>query len=96
MLVQLGKKRKMEPVETVIVCGQQNFELQNQLNPVGIKIGDDQIINLLKKYRGTLYQFTLIGFLFLSSVTKDTHQIFVTCHELNRAKIALINGKISS
>ena len=48
MLVQVGKKRKMEPVETVIVCGQQNFELQNQLNPVGIKIGDDQIINLLR------------------------------------------------
>ena len=34
--------------------------------------------------------------MFPSSVTSDTKQIFVTCKELNIAKIALINGKIYS
>ena len=34
--------------------------------------------------------------MFLSSVKNDTKQIFVTCRELNDAKVALINGKISN
>ena len=49
---------------------------------------------MLEKYKGALYQFTPIGLLFLLSVTNNTNQIFVTCCELNKAKIALINGKI--
>ena len=67
----------MEPVETVIIRGQQDFELHDQLNPIEIKIDDDQIINLLKKYKGALYQFTLIGLLVPSSVTNDTNQILL-------------------
>ena len=39
---------------------------------------------------------TPVGILFPSSVTNDTRQIFVTCRELNNAKVALINGKIQS
>ena len=31
----------MEPVETVIIRGQQDFELHDQLNPIEIKIDDD-------------------------------------------------------
>ena len=76
----------MEPVETVIMRGQQDFELHHQLNPIEIKIDDDQIINMLKKYKGALYQFTPIVLLFPSSVTNDTNQIFVTCHELKKGK----------
>ena len=34
--------------------------------------------------------------MFPPSVTNDTKQIFVTCRELNNAKVALINGKIYS
>ena len=32
--------------------------------------------------------------MFLSSVQNDTKQIFVTCRELNDAKVALINSKV--
>ena len=39
---------------------------------------------------------TPIGILFPSSGTNDTKQIFVTCRELNNAKVASINGKIYS
>ena len=84
----------MEPVGTLIIRAQQDFELHNQLNPIEIKIDGNQIINALKKYKGAKYHFTPIGFLFPSSVTNDTNQIFVTCRELNKTKIALINGKI--
>ena len=34
--------------------------------------------------------------MFSSSVQNDTKQIFVTCIELNDAKVALINDKISN
>ena len=37
-----------------------------------------------------------IGILLPSSVTNDTKQIFVTCREINNAKVALINGKLYS
>ena len=94
-LVQVGIKRKMETVKAVIIHGQQDFELHDQLNPTEIKIDNGQIINLLKKYKSALYQFTLdIGLLFLLSVTNDTNRIFVTCRDLDMAKIPLRNGKI--
>ena len=67
----------MEPVETVIIRGQQDFELHDQLNPIEIKIDNDQIINFLKKYKGALYQFTPIDLLVPSSVTNDTNQILL-------------------
>ena len=84
----------MEPVDTLIIRSQQDFELHDQLNPIKIKIDDDQINNALKKYKGATYHFTPVGLLFHSSVTNDTSQIFVTCRKLNTAKTAFINGKI--
>ena len=65
----------MEPLETVIIRGQQDLELRNQLNPIEIKIGNDQIINFMEKYNGALHQFTPVGLFFQSSVTNNTsHQ----------------------
>ena len=84
----------MESVETVTIRWQQDFELHDQLNPKKIKIDDGQITSLQKNYKGALYQFTATGLLFPSLVTNHTNQIFITCRKLNRAKIALINGKI--
>ena len=40
--------------------------------------------------------WTPIGLLVSSSVQSDTKQIFVTCRELNDAKVALINDRISN
>ena len=37
-----------EPIETVIICAQQNFEIAGGLNPVQIEIEDDRVLNILK------------------------------------------------
>ena len=98
-LTQFGSKRKTpmtEPIESVIVRGQQKFNLHDILNPVEIEINDDRILNILKKHKNIYYKLTSIGFLFPSSITNDTKQMFVTCRELNDAKKSLINGKIYS
>ena len=38
-----------EPIETIIVRAQQNFDVVGGLNPVQIEIEDDRILNALKK-----------------------------------------------
>ena len=96
-LTEIETKRKTqmnEPVETVIIRGQQKSDLQDVLNPVQIEINDDRILNILKKHKNIYYKLTPLDILFPSSVTNDTKQIFVTCRELNNAITALINGKI--
>ena len=96
-ITKTGKKRKrqyIDPLKTLIIRGQQSFELHNQLNPVQITINSDSVLNILKKNKNSYYKPTPIGLLFSSSVQNDTKQILVTCRELNDAKVALINGKI--
>ena len=51
-ITQLCNKRKnqmAEPVATVIVTGQQKFEIENKQNPVEIEINEDRVLNMLKK-----------------------------------------------
>ena len=38
-----------EPVETIIVRAQQNFDVVGGLNPIQIEIEDDRILNIFKK-----------------------------------------------
>ena len=38
-----------EPIETVIVRGQEKFDLHDIVNPIEIEINDDRILNTLKK-----------------------------------------------
>ena len=52
-LSRIGKKRKrqmQEPAESVIICVQQNFDVNGGLNPVKIELEDDTIIIILKKH----------------------------------------------
>ena len=79
----------------LIIRGQQSFDLHNQLNPVQIT-NDDMVLNILKKSRNSYYKLTPIGLLFSSSVQNGTMQVFVTCRELNDAKVALTKGDISN
>ena len=88
-LTKIGEKRKREmpePIETVIICAQQSFEIAGGLNPVQIEIDDDTILNIFKKYRNVRYTLTPLGLLFPASVKNDTDQIFLTCRELNDLK----------
>ena len=41
----------MEPSDTLIIRGQQDFELYHQLNPTEIKIDNDKFINSLKNIK---------------------------------------------
>ena len=48
-LTQIGEKRERqiaEPIEAVIIRGQQKFEIENGLNPVEVEINDDRILNI--------------------------------------------------
>ena len=66
----------MEIVNSVMINGQQSFEKHNQLNPVEIKIGDNQVINLLRKKNAT-YRFIPICLLFSSWIKNNTNQILL-------------------
>ena len=53
-LTRIGEKRKRrmaEPVETIIIRAQQNFEIDGGLNPVQIEIEDDRVLNILKNIK---------------------------------------------
>ena len=76
----------LEPIETVIICAQQNFEVAGGLNPVQINIEDDRALNMLKKHKNVIYKLRPIGILFLASIQNDTRQVFITCKELNDVK----------
>ena len=49
-LTEIGNKRKTmtEPIQSVIVGGQQKFDFHDILNSVEIEINDDRILNILK------------------------------------------------
>ena len=53
-LTKIGKKSKLpmqEPIETIIIRAQQNFEIVGGLNPIQIEIEDDRVVNMLKKHK---------------------------------------------
>ena len=58
-----------EPVETIIIRAQQDFDVDGGLNPIQIEIKYDNITNLLKKHKNVVYKITPLGLLFPASVT---------------------------
>ena len=88
-VIRLGKKRKInmaQPIETIVVRAQQNFEIAGGLNPIKIEIEDDRVINILKKYKNVVYKVTPLSILFSASIKNEEKQIFVTGKELNGVK----------
>ena len=83
-----------EPIETIIIRAQQNFDIDGGLNPIQIEIKDDRITNLLKKYKNVIFKITPLRILFPASVTNDTSQIFILVKKLNRVKKSILNKKI--
>ena len=97
LITKLGKKRKRqmsEPTETIIIRAQQYFDVDGGLNPIQVEIKDDNIINLLKKYKNVIYKITRIELLFPASLTNDTTQVFVLEKNLSGLKKSLLNEKI--
>ena len=83
-----------QPIETIAIRAQQNFEIAGGLNPIQIEIEDDRVINILKKYKNVIYKVTPLGLLFPPSIKNETKQIFVTRKELNGVKKSILNGKV--
>ena len=46
-----SKRQRNEPIETVIIRGQQKIDLHDVLNPVQIEINDTQLLNILKNIK---------------------------------------------
>ena len=83
-----------EPIETIIIRAQQDFDVDGGLNPIQIEINDDNIINLLKRYKNVVYKITPIGLLFPASLTNDTTQVFILGKNLTIVKKSILNEKI--
>ena len=98
-LTRIGRKKNLpmqEPIETIIIRTQQNFEIVGGLNPVQIKIKDDRVLNILNKYKNATYKLTPLGILFPALIENNTEQVLITCRNINKVKKALINSKIYS
>ena len=83
-----------EPIETIIIRAQQNFDIDGGLNPIEIEIKENRITNLLKKYKNVVYKITPLGILFPASITNDTNQIFILGKNLSGVKKSILNKKI--
>ena len=83
-----------EPVETIIIRAQQDFDVVGGLNPIQIQIVDDTVLNILRKYKNVAFKITPLGLLFPASIANDTSHIFVTTTKINGAKKAILNYKI--
>ena len=82
-----------EPIETVIIIAQQDFDVAGGLNPIQIQINNDTVLNLLKIYKNVAYKITPIRLLFPATVTNDTNFIFVTAKNLSGVRNGTLNYK---
>ena len=83
-----------EPIETVIIRAQQDFDVLGGLNPIQIQISDDAVLNLLQKCKNVAYKITPTGLLFPISIINDTNYIFITVNNINGVKKGILNYKI--
>ena len=95
-ITKTGEKMKarMTTIDFISIRGQQNFEDDAEINSIKIKIENDKIQNIFKKYKKTSAKFSLEGLLFLSAIKSETKKIFVTVGGLMDAKYSLINGNL--
>ena len=80
-----------ELIQTIIIRAQQDFDVDGGLNPIQIEIKDNNITNLLKKYKNVIYKITPLGLLFPTSIKNNTNQIFILAKNLSRVKKSIIN-----
>ena len=83
-----------EPIETIIVNAQQDFDVVGVLNPIQIEISDDRVINTLKKYKNVIYKITRLGLLFPATITNETSQIFILSKNVSGVKKSILNQKV--
>ena len=94
-IIKIGKKRKRQMSELIqtIIIRAQDFDVDGGLNPIQIEIKDNNITNLLKKYKNVIYKITPLGLLFPTSIKNTTDQIFILAKNLSGVKKSIINEK---
>ena len=58
---------KPEPINTLIIRAQQDFDIDGGLNPVQIQIRDDTVLNQLIKYKNVFCKITPLECYFLQA-----------------------------
>ena len=87
------REKNMEVLDFIIVKGQQGFEEGKEINPVEIKIENNEVQNIFDRFNKNKIRFKLNGILFASSIKNNTEKIFLQTAGLSVAKYALINDK---
>ena len=83
-----------EPIETLIIRAQQDFNVVGGLNPIQVEIANSRIINTLTKYKNPAYKITPLGLLFPASITNNTNRIIITSKKISGVKKATLNYKL--
>ena len=70
-------KREMEVIDFIIIRGRQSNENEKTINPIEIKIKNDQIQNIFDKYKKCTVRFKTEDLLLSSSITNNTKKILL-------------------
>ena len=95
-ITKLGKRKKRQmsdPIETIIIRAQEDFDIDGGLNPKQIEIKDENLLNLLQKYKNVAYKITPLGLLFPASFKNDTSQVFTLGKNPSGVKKSIIIRK---
>ena len=96
-IVCIENSKQMPIVEKeVTIEGLQAFENYQKLNPLDIKITDNEIFKrqIFRENKRIKYRFIQNSILLSSSVQEETQFIFLTVSGLNEARDIFINGKV--
>ena len=96
-ITKIGQKKQMVKVlDTFLIKALQSYDKYTVLNPLEIDIRSNYLTDKINQYKGFIYEVCVRNILFSSAIKNETQNIFLTCHSLNSAEKALINGKIYS
>ena len=89
-------KFKMKIKDEFIIEGLEKFDQYTQLNPITIRITDQNLKNKLFFYSKNRYKYRFVAtsLLFSSANKRETNTIFITTNGLNDAKHILVNDKL--
>ena len=87
--------KKVKIHKEIVIEALQDFDKYEKLNPIEIKITDNEIFNELTIFKNSKvkYRFQPNSLLFSSSVQEKTEVIILAVSGLNEAKDMLLNGK---
>ena len=87
---------KIQIKDELIIEGLQKFDQYTQLNPITIRISDQNLKNKLFFYSKNRYKYRFVAtsLLFSSAIKRETNTIFITTNGLNDAKNILVTGKL--